>query len=364
VAAHGGRQNLVHLENLKVVSKGRFKNRVDFWRTLLFRAPATWSMRIDGLGGNAMAFGVDGDRCWRKARQFVSPCSPADRQEYRRITDVLDAQLLQLDGRDLTSAGTVLVDGSAAPALRAGDLLLVFDPVTHLLVQARYDEGWVESFTDYRLVAGAQIAARRTLTIDGQPDIDETSETIVPGGADDAGLRAPPLMDEGVTVDEVDPERTVAWMEVTDLELKAREAVDLLTKFAESKALRTSSSDGIIVTEMAGAPPATNTRTAQPTPRRERWQVAISLEAGAPMAPLTEGAIHLESWPAARVVGVFRRGDPHATTDARAAVQRHMDQAGLVAAPQGRWQLLYPPGSDAEPFASRLALLRVAVVPK
>jgi hypothetical protein len=257
-----------------------------------------------------------------------------------------------------------MVGGAAAPAARVGDLVLAFDPVTHLLVQARYDEGWVESFTDYRLVAGAQLATRRTLTIDGQPDIDETSETIVPGGADDEGLRAPPPMDEGVAVDEVDPERIVAWMEVADLDLKAREAVDLLTKFAESKGLRTSSSDGIIVTELAGVDLSTKARTAQPTARRERWQVAISLEAGAPIAPLTEGAVHVESWPAARVVGIFHRGDPRATTDVRAAVQRHMDQAGVVAAPQARWQVLYPPGSDAEPVASRLALVRLAVVPK
>ncbi|HEX3679630.1 MAG TPA: UbiA family prenyltransferase [Galbitalea sp.] len=355
VAAHGGLQNIAHLENMKVISRGRFKEHTEFRRTLQFRAPGTWSMRIEALGGVAMAFGVDSDRCWRKARQMVWACSEADRREYGRMTDVLNARLLMLRGHDVRPAGAVDVRGEWAPAVTFGDLLLAFDPTTHLLLQVRYDQGWVESFADYQRVAGVLVATRRTLTIDDQPDVEETWETIVPDGAEPEELRAPALSEAGVTVDEVDPERLVAWTEVTDLDVGARAAVERLTKFAESNGRRLSTSDGVVLSDMGDIDDGMHPG---------RWQLAISLEAGAELAPMSRDGIHVETWPAVRVAGVFLREDPRAGADRRAALLRHLKEAGLTPAPRARWQVLYSLQSAAEPFESRLSLLRLAVVSK
>src|SRR5881392_3460044 len=46
IAAHGGRERLAQLDNLRVVSSGLFKQRIPFKRILLFRAPSTWAMDL------------------------------------------------------------------------------------------------------------------------------------------------------------------------------------------------------------------------------------------------------------------------------------------------------------------------------
>ena len=85
--------------------------------------------------------------------------------------------------RASASAGRRLPDvhdkGTAMPPLavqqpRAGEVTLVFDPGTGLLMQQRYGGGagepeTEERFTDYRAVQGLQVAHRATLKRENNP---------------------------------------------------------------------------------------------------------------------------------------------------------------------------------------------------
>lgn len=349
VEAHGGRARLATLDNLEVVSHGRFKGKVDFTRRLSYRAPDAWRMRIDVGGVPVMAFGVNGARCWRKDRQFVSPCAEEDRAEQSRVTSVLTARFLhRLDASGLAASPDVDLEGQAAPALRAGDLQLVFDRKSRLLRQVRYGES-VETFSEYRDVGGAMVGARRVLTIGGELDVEETWSDIRPGVVTPAQLAPPPAAAEGVFVDEVDFERPVAWTEVDDLGA-AEQAVRSLEQFARAQGRGVSSSDGYVL-----IPPKDD---------QKRWQLAITLEAGAPLAARHQGALHLESWPSQRIAGSFQRGDPAAVLAKRGELDAKLGRRGLGVVPGARYQLLCAADCFRVPPAKRLTLLRVAVRPK
>ena len=358
IAAHGGREALARFDDFRVVSDVAFKGQPGFVRTLNFRAPATWSMQVSVNGVPAMSFGVDAERCWREHRAVVGECSPPGvRHEYTLITAVLRARFLRgLDTLALEPAESVAIDGVEAPALRAGELLLVFDPATHRLVQIRYDRGWIEDFSDFRVVSGALVAMRRRLTIGGVPDVDETWREVVPGGADPMRLRPPEPAREGGWVNAVDPERWVAWMEVSDLERGVSEAVAKLDAFAAARGVKISASDGVVFTE--------STVAGGDRSQHASWHLAIGLEAPADQTPVDAGDVHVERWPPTHIAGIYVRGDPRSAATARRAVERRAAESNLVPAPGARWQLLCSREALTVPLADRLSLLRIAIAPR
>src|SRR5262249_8617186 len=152
--------------------------------TASFIAPATWATELRLHGQPAMQFGMDGERCWRRDRQFVSDCSARDLVEYQRFGTLLRLRFLHgLNDRPLLPAGAVQVDGTQVPAISVGDLVLAFDPRSHLLVQVTTGNR-VETYSNFRQVDGALVAATRTLFIGGALDVEDTWDAILPGQAD------------------------------------------------------------------------------------------------------------------------------------------------------------------------------------
>jgi hypothetical protein len=346
--AHGGRAALAQFDNLRIVSNGRFKGALPFRRTVDYRGPDTWSMTIEFSGGAGMRFGVAGDRCWRSERHLTALCSDGERRENARIAALHNAHLLRINEAEVRPAGTVDVDGRVCPAIRAGDVVLAFDPVSHRLAQVRLEDR-IDTLSDYRSVGGAQVAAHRVLTIGGQLDVDETWTEIVPGGADPQALRVPELPRDGLTVDETDAERPVAWMDVEDAAHDLPAAIARLDAFIRARGRSVSDSDGVI---LSAPDEATHGRS---------WRVAVGVEGGEPLAAAVEDGLHLETWPAVRIVGVFHLGDPLPTDAVRATLRSVMRERGLVASNGARWQILFPREDLDRPPAERLSLVRIAV---
>jgi hypothetical protein len=349
IEAHGGPAALAQLDNLRVVSNGRFKGTVPFRRTIDYRVPDAWSMTIDFSSGAQLRIGVTGDRCWRSERHLTALCSETDRQEDLRIADLHNARLLhRINEADVQPAGTVDVDGRRCPAIRVRDVLLAFDPLSHRLIQIRLDDR-TDTLSDYRSVAGALVATHRVLRIGGELDVDETWTEIVPGGADPEALRMPALPDDGVVVDFMDPVRPVAWTEVDDPQRSVSAAVARLDGFIRARGRNVSASDGVIVTVPDAADGGTG------------WRVAVGVEAGTPLADVSENRLRMETWPAVRVLGVFHRGDPLQIEEPRAILTDRMRQGGLVPSDGARYQILFPRDDIDRPATERLSFVRIAV---
>jgi len=347
IDAHGGSAALAPLDNVRMVSQGRFGGVVQIRRTVHYRAPNTWAMTVEFPDGGVMRFGVSGDRCWRSERHLTTECSDGDRSENALIGALFTAPLLHhIDPAAVEPAGTVAVHGKRYPAVRAGRLTLAFDPVSHRVTQARVDDR-VETFSDYRRVGNALIPGARVITRGGATDIEETWTEIVPGGADPEALRVPELPHEGLTVDLVDPPRPVAWVEVADLG-NLRGTIARLDEFVVAHGRRVSHSDGVVLT----APHDGDTAA---------WRVAIAVEGGEPLLPTVENGVHLETWPATRVVGSFYRGDPLYIEGWRAAVRSALRERGVEPADGARWQVLFPLDALDHPAAEQLSFVRIPV---
>jgi hypothetical protein len=344
---------MAQLDNVRTVSTGRYKGRVPFRRTVHYVASDTWSMNIEfsisdsqRFDGPMMRFGVAGDRCWRTERHLAAL---DDCREDTRIAALYGARLLHhLDEAAARPAGAVLVAGRTCPAIAVDGTVLIFDPLSHLLVQVRLEDR-VDTLSDYRNVGGAQVAARRVLTIGGHPDADETSTETVPGGADPKAVRVPELPRDGLTLYDTDAPRPVAWTEVNDPERDVPAAIAGLDAFIRRRGRNVSDSDGIILT----AP--------NDTAGGERWRVAVGVEAGEPLADAREGGLHMGTWPAVRFVGIFHRGDPLHTAEHRAVMSSFMHERTLAPTDDARWQILFQRGELERAPAERMSFLRIAV---
>ncbi len=349
IEAHGGRAALAQLDNLHIVSNGRFKGTVPFRRTVDTRSPDTWSMTIEFAGGPQMRLDVAGDRCWRSERHLTALCSESERRENGRIAALLNARLLhRINESQVQPAGTINVDGRDCPAIRVGDVLLAFDPLSHLLAQVRLED-CVDTLSDYRTVGGALVAAHRVLKIGGELDVEDTWTEIVPGGADSGSLPFPDLPHDGQTVDQVDAERPVAWLQVEGIPHDVRALVGELDAFIRARGRSVSDSDGVILTAPDDSTPGTV------------WQLAVGVEGGEALVNTVEDRLHLETWPAVRILGVFYRGDPLDTEDKRATLRAYMREHGLAPSNGARWQILFPREDVDKPPAERLSFLRIAV---
>ena len=354
IAAHGGRERLARFDNVKVIGHARFKGRLELTGTASFVAPATWAVEGRLHEHPAMQFGMDGERCWRRDRQFVRDCSAGDDREYRRFGEVLRLRFLHgLESRPLVAAGERAVGAIRAPAVRLENLILAFDPLSHRLVEVSSGD-WVETYSDFRVVDGAVVSAARTLFIGGALDVEETWDDILPGQADAALLHPPPPAQDGDTLDDVDAERWVATARIEDLDAELAGAVRSLDEFAAAQGQKVSASDGVVLTELPRERPG----------QAQQWEVSIGLEPTTAGLPQTTGApFRFERWPESRFVGVFHRGDPRASEDKQTVLRKRMERAGVGPAPGSRWQFVCTQESLAEPLASRLYLLRLAVVP-
>lgn len=350
IEAQGGRAALSQLDDVRIVSQGRFKDSLPFRRTIHYRAADTWSMAIEFSGGALMRFGVAGDRCWRSDRHLSLICAPGDLAENARIAALHNARLLhRIDPAAVQPAGIVDVDGRACPAIRVADLVLAFDPVSHRLAQVRLGQR-IDTLSDYREVGAVMVAAHRRLTIDGETDVDETWTEVVPGGADPEALRVPEPPRDGLIVDQTEAPRPVAWMDVDDAAPDLRAAVARLDAFVQAQGRKVSVADGVILAtagEGEGGP----------------WRVAVGVEGDAPRTAKAEDGLHLETWPAARFVGVFHRGDPLRSEPQRAAVREVMRARGLVSLEGARWQILFPRDELERPPDERMSFVCIATRP-
>lgn len=355
IAAHGGAEQLAHLDNVKITGHGRFKEQVEITGTTSFVAPATWATEARLRGRIAMQFGMDGERCWRRDRQFVRACSAEDEREYRRFGQVLRLRLLHgLAGAPLVPAGMRDLNGTAAPALRLGELVLAFDPQSHRLIEVSGDN-WSEVYSDFRTVNGAVVAASRKVMMHGAVDVVDSWDEILPGQADLQMVHPPPAPEDGQTLDESDPERWVATATIEDLDGDLAQVVGSLDEFARAQGRELSASDGIVLTELSAQPGAP-----------AQWEVAIGLEPASPNSPPTTSgsAKRFGYWPEGRFVGVFHRGDPRESAEKRAKVLLQLvDRQALQRVPGSSWQVVCTRESLEQPLAERLCLVRLAVAP-
>lgn len=349
VEAHGGRERLAAFDNVKIIGRGRFKGQLETTGTISFVAPAAWAVEVRLQGNPGMVFGMDGERCWRRDRQFVSDCSADD--EYRRYGQVLRFRLLHgFDAQPLAAAGHREVGGKKAPAVRTGDFVLAFDPVSHLLIQIS-SGNWAEVYSDFRRVNGAVVATGRTLFIDGALDAEDHWDEILPGEAD-LDLLHPPAFEDGDLLGGVDPERWVVTALLDD-GLKLKPAVDSLDEAARAHGQRLSTSDGLVLTRLS----------ARLADEPGRWEIAVGLEPttrGLPAAQ-SNAPFRFERWPEVRFAGIFHRGDPRQAAAKREKLEKHMDEFGLIPAAGSHWQFLCRRESLDAPPGERLYLLRRAV---
>lgn len=349
IAAHGGRDRLAQLDNLRVVSEAHFKGTLPMRRTVHWCGAGTWAMALEVDGKEVMRFGMNDGRCWKKDHHLVSECSAVDEQELRRIALLFDARLLHhFDRSAVAPSPAVEVEEVSCPALRAGDLVLVFDPASHRLVQVRLEDR-IDTLSDYRDVGGAMIAARRVLTIGGKLDLDETWTLLEPGRADAEAIRPPQLPRAGLVIEETDLPRPVAWMEVDDPERDAPSALKMLDDFVRAQGRRPGHADGLILMRTDDADPV------------GQWQLAVGVEATTPLVPMAQEGLHLDVLPEMRFLGIFLNGDPPAIVAQRDQLQRLLQERNLRPAAGARWQILLPRDALGYRPAERLSLLRIAV---
>jgi hypothetical protein len=353
IEAHGGREQLARLNNVKLIGRGRFKGQLEIVGTISFVAPDTFATEAR-LGGHvAMQFGMDGDRCWQRTRHFVRDCSADDEREYRRFGEVLRFRLLHgLEGRSLVPVGYRNVGGIEAPSVSVGDFVLAFHPTTHLLIEVSSGDR-VETYSDFRQFGGVLIGTSRTVLINGEIDVHDTWDDIHFDQADAKALH-PPLPADGQTMDDIDPERWVATTEIADLEDDLVVALGSLDDFAREHGQVVSASEGIVLTQ----PPRENSADAR------RWELSVGLEpttAGLPSTPGT--TFRFERWPEVRFVGVFHQGAPLVIAEKEEILRRLMHETGVTPAPGSRLQFVCTREGLAQPLESRVCLMRLVVEP-
>lgn len=347
IEAHGGGEALARFDDFRIASTVRFKDRATLIRTVDYRDRNHWSMAVATEQGSGFRVGVDGERCWKQDRHRVETCADGEQRQMELMAIDHNAWVLHhLDASSVRPAEPVRVGWRHYPAIRAGDLVLVFDPDSHLLAQIHHGQR-VEALSDYQPVAGVVIATRRSVFLAGEPDLEETWTEILPGGSDSDALRAPARPADGVVVDDIDPERLVAWTELNDPIGDAKAAVAQLDEFIHRQRRLPSGSEGIVWTA--------------PEERGGRWRLAVGVEIGEPLRAVEERGLHLEQWAATRVLGMFHSGDFHAAVAQRPALMELMQERGLAPAPAARLQILAARSVLDEDSADSMYLVRIAV---
>ncbi len=349
VDAHGGRQRLAGFSNVHLVSEGIFKGSAEFRRTVHYRDADNWSMEVAGAFGS-LRMGVDGGRCWQQDRYRVETCSADERRELARIAIEHNAwMLLGIDEATVQPTAAPIRFGlHRFPSLRTDDVTLVFDPQTHYLSEIRRGNR-TESLSDYRTIDGVVLATRRLVTIDGQVDVDESMRQLLPGGAEAKALHAPEAPRDSLVVDHTDAPRAVAWTTVQDSQANVAATVQQLDEFVRRQRRYPSHSDGLIWTMPASDDSG------------DGWQLAVGVEASAALAPLAEGALHLETWPAIPVLGLFHHGTFDSARQQQDRLMQLLRERGRVPAAGARVQILAPRNVIEAPATPVLWFVRVAV---
>jgi hypothetical protein len=315
-------------------------------RTVDYRAP-DWAMTIEVGGVQTMRFGVSGNQCWRSDRHLVALCSESDRQEMPRIAALQRARLLHdIDPNQVQPAGTVRVEGRDYPAIRTPDLLLAFEPSSHLLAQIRLEDR-IDTLSEYKRIGTAQLAMQRVLTVAGAPDVDERWAEVIPGGADPRLLLPPELPQDGLIIDHIDAPRVVAWSEISDPRQEIPAAIARLDAFVRAKGHNLNQSDGLVLTP--------------PNDQSTLWRIAVGIEANTPIHSTVDGAVHIETWPPTRVLGIFHQGDILASDEKREVLRRVLRERSLATFGNGAWQIVVQRQQLDHRKAEQMSFLRIAV---
>lgn len=350
IQAHGGREALSRLDNLRVESEVLYKGQLRLQRTIDWQGPENWSMTLRGAGGLRMRLGMAAGECWRQNQYLAVPCTESDRLEHQRIAALHRARLLhRIEPEALRPARSMMVDGRYCPAIQAGETTLVFDPQTHRLAQIRLEDR-VDRLSEYREVQGAMVAAHRVLTIAGALDVEETWREILPGGADAAALQAPELPRPGLVIQDTDPARPVASMSVEDPDRDIQAAIDQLDAFIRRQGFQPSASDAVILTAPDTGAPA-----------GDSWRVSVIVEANRRISPVEERGLVLDERPDISFLGMFERGDVAQVYAHAPEVTRRLEERNRTPASGAGWEILVSRDALREAPADRLSLLRIGV---
>ncbi|KAB2907281.1 MAG: hypothetical protein F9K40_05190 [Kofleriaceae bacterium] len=175
LAAKGG-DKLLGLKSLRMVATGTLQAQgqtvdVEFDRKLVLPGSMRMDIRIAKQFDIAMA--VVGDAGWQKSPAGVDDI-PASQMPALALQRWIDPELVLTRHRDKGTTVALLaptkLDGRAVDVVKlvsakGFEATLYIDAKTKLLVQSRYPNGGdetIETFSDYKLVDGVQVAHKRT----------------------------------------------------------------------------------------------------------------------------------------------------------------------------------------------------------
>ncbi len=175
LAAKGG-DKLLGLKSLRMVATGQLQAQgqtvdVEFDRKLVL--PGSMRMDIQIAKQFDIAIAVVGDAGWQKSPAGVEDI-PASQMPALALQRWIDPELVLTRHRDKDTAVALLaptkLDGRDVEVVKLSttkgfEATLYLDAKTKLVVQSRYPNGGdetVETFSDYKVVDGIQVAHRRT----------------------------------------------------------------------------------------------------------------------------------------------------------------------------------------------------------
>jgi zinc protease len=190
VRAKGGLERLRSIRTVRVTSTTATetdRGRAEAPSTTWIRYPGAYRVEIEGVSQLFLAgdyFLIDG----RGARQ----AEPAAAEEMKAAVqrDAIPLLIALAEGRVAATRTSLDVEGRPLPALAVRSpamppLTLAFDPHTGLIARQQYPVSTLagsatadESFSDYRVVDGVQVAFRAVVRRPGLPAIERTIQTI------------------------------------------------------------------------------------------------------------------------------------------------------------------------------------------
>lgn len=290
IAAHGGAERLRQFDQFHLVSEGTFKEAASLRRTVDYGGRDQWAMSVV-FPQATLRIGVAESRCWKQERYRVDSCT-GDEEQREAFWSAIEHNVWVLPTIDVATVEPAPGD---LPGIRSGDLALFFDADSHLLREIHHGSR-VDVLSDYREIAGVQVAGRRQVLLDGEPDVDEHWQEILPGRPDPAALTPPAPIAAGVVRDDIDAARQVAWVELEEPLVAASRAVERMDAAIRQLGRNPSCSDGLIWT-----PPADGDTSG-------RWRLAVGIEIGEPLTVEESGGVHFASWPPMREIGLYFSG--------------------------------------------------------
>lgn len=358
IAAHGGPDKLRALDHMRVEGKGTYMGAMPYTSVMRYAAPGSWDVVVDSMGMK-MVFGTDRADCWQTFGAVTFDCDEPTRAGMLQGGDAVQAtHLLSLRGQAIDKADPVKVGDVLAPAVRAGEITLAFDPQTSLLVYAKYPgyEGragmFEEVYSDHKEVAGVKVPGHMRTSFEGDPLMDEDWVDVKIGeAAPPDAIARPAQVAAGTLVHRAEAPHAEAWTYV-DTQANVAQALTDLRDFARREKLSPSLMGGVTVAPLAGSDSADG---------KPRVFVSVALESMGDVPEKQEGSMHIGMTPAISIAGLYVLGDAEKAWAQLDVLKAYMAQNGLTPLEGSRYsRVAYHEGTLTSPD-SQVSMLMSAV---